>query len=401
MEIKNLISSIISYEEYLPFGGTSFTAGRNQTETKLKEYRFTDKERDDFSGLYYFGARYYAPWLGRWMSADPSGPVDGGNLYVYCQNNPVGRIDPDGRASIEKLWDGACNRSFQLHNKDIYSLDVAELSKLGDDLEMSQGKKASFIGKWGEDISKANAREKGKIVVDGGKNVNGNGADFLTYDPKTAEVEVNDNKETFSKKQKNAPTVAGFDNSDVKAKWESQLQEMVRQSDLDDDIKANIRTKLETGDYKQKVTSASGGYKDVTAKMKEAGVIFEETGGGERRPESKGFSKTTSKISGLKNTVGCVWMDFMNVLTANAKLDNIYSEFDAIEKGTLKLSEQDQMKYNMIVSVATNGKDFYKDFGVGVGTTLGIINAVNASELINTIWNKQIEPTFGKSNLLY
>src|SRR5512135_858330 len=38
---------------------------------------------------YYMGARYYAAWLGRWTSPDPSGFVDGPNLWRYCRNNPV------------------------------------------------------------------------------------------------------------------------------------------------------------------------------------------------------------------------------------------------------------------------------------------------------------------------
>src|SRR5262249_41435117 len=38
------------------------------TEAALKRYRHTGKERDEESGLYYFGARFYAPWLGRWTS---------------------------------------------------------------------------------------------------------------------------------------------------------------------------------------------------------------------------------------------------------------------------------------------------------------------------------------------
>ena len=43
-----------------------------QTETP-KRYRYTGKERDEENGLYYHGARYYAPWLGRWTSCDPAG----------------------------------------------------------------------------------------------------------------------------------------------------------------------------------------------------------------------------------------------------------------------------------------------------------------------------------------
>ena len=87
---------IVSYEEYFPYGETSFMFGPNQIDVKLKEYRYTGKERDDSTSLYYYGQRYYAPWLCRWMSADPAGPVDGVNLYVYVGGNPVKFVDPNG-----------------------------------------------------------------------------------------------------------------------------------------------------------------------------------------------------------------------------------------------------------------------------------------------------------------
>ena len=87
---------IISYEEYYSYGETSFMYGSSAAEVKLKEYRYTGKERDDSTGFYYYGARYYAPWTGRWLSADPAGPVDGVNLYVYVSGNPVRLVDPEG-----------------------------------------------------------------------------------------------------------------------------------------------------------------------------------------------------------------------------------------------------------------------------------------------------------------
>ncbi|MBK8558018.1 MAG: hypothetical protein IPL65_20755 [Lewinellaceae bacterium] len=89
---------LISYEEYFPFGGTSFTSGSSASEVKLKEYRYTGKERDDATGLYYYGARYYAPWMARWLNPDPSGTVDGLNLFRYVRNNPVILIDLTGNA---------------------------------------------------------------------------------------------------------------------------------------------------------------------------------------------------------------------------------------------------------------------------------------------------------------
>jgi RHS repeat-associated protein len=88
-------AAIISYEEYYPFGSTAYQAMRNQTETS-KRYRYTGKERDEESGLYYHGARYYACWLARWTAVDPIGIKDGINDYAYCGNNPVLKKDVKG-----------------------------------------------------------------------------------------------------------------------------------------------------------------------------------------------------------------------------------------------------------------------------------------------------------------
>lgn len=89
---------VITYEEYYPYGTTAYRAVRSRTQVP-KRYRFTGKERDPENGLYYHGARYYSPWLGRWTSCDPIGAADGANLYVYVRGNPVNRSDPTGLIS--------------------------------------------------------------------------------------------------------------------------------------------------------------------------------------------------------------------------------------------------------------------------------------------------------------
>jgi RHS repeat-associated protein len=53
-------------------------------------------ERDEESGLQRHGVRYYAVWLGRWMSADPIGLGDGVNQFLYCDNNPIFKKDMSG-----------------------------------------------------------------------------------------------------------------------------------------------------------------------------------------------------------------------------------------------------------------------------------------------------------------
>lgn len=83
--------TFINREEYFPYGETSFGSfGR-------KRYRFTGKERDEESGLYYHGARYYTLWLVRWVSCDPVGAQDSINLYRYLSRSPTIATDRTGK----------------------------------------------------------------------------------------------------------------------------------------------------------------------------------------------------------------------------------------------------------------------------------------------------------------
>ena len=87
---------LISYEEYSPYGNTTYQTGRSAAEVSLKRYRYTGKERDEENGFVYNDARYYAPWLARWTSCDPKFLVDGTNLYQYCRDSPTNLTDPQG-----------------------------------------------------------------------------------------------------------------------------------------------------------------------------------------------------------------------------------------------------------------------------------------------------------------
>ena len=111
--------------EYLPYGETLYDEAATVDKT---EFRFTSKEMDAETGLYYHGARYRDAKTGVWLSVDPylaNGnyfpvpPVNdkakernkklpaGGvfnsvnlNAYHYAGNNPVGMIDPDGKSMV-------------------------------------------------------------------------------------------------------------------------------------------------------------------------------------------------------------------------------------------------------------------------------------------------------------
>lgn len=96
---------LVSYEEYYPYGGTSFQSVDKNIGAAAKRYGYTGKERDDESGLHYHGARYYASWLGRWSSPDPAGLVDGPNLYSYVRHSPSNLRDPTGLAGVSDCAD--------------------------------------------------------------------------------------------------------------------------------------------------------------------------------------------------------------------------------------------------------------------------------------------------------
>jgi RHS repeat-associated protein len=93
-------AQVISYEEYHPYGTTSYRAMSGEIEASVKRYQYTGKEKDEENGVYYHGARYYASWLGRWTSVDP---VPTQSPYAYANNRPAVMLDPDGHAPLIAL----------------------------------------------------------------------------------------------------------------------------------------------------------------------------------------------------------------------------------------------------------------------------------------------------------
>ena len=61
-------------------------------------HRFSTKYYDAETGLYYYGYRFYCPWLMRWLTCDPIEEKGGVNLYSFCANNGICKFDNDGRA---------------------------------------------------------------------------------------------------------------------------------------------------------------------------------------------------------------------------------------------------------------------------------------------------------------
>ena len=126
--------------EYFPYGEVWISESASTSVTSLLPFKFTSKELDSETGLYYYGARYMDPKLGRFVSVDPildeylpnkfndKNLVGHGrvfsptnlNLFHYAANNPLRYIDPDGRY-VESLWDIYClGVSVTLFGSDCY-----------------------------------------------------------------------------------------------------------------------------------------------------------------------------------------------------------------------------------------------------------------------------------------
>lgn len=76
-------------------------------------WNFSGKRYDVETGLIYFGARFYDPSLGRWMTPDPAGFIDGPNRFAYVNNNPVNGIDPHGLFSLSGFWNSVTSLFWQ------------------------------------------------------------------------------------------------------------------------------------------------------------------------------------------------------------------------------------------------------------------------------------------------
>ena len=123
-------AATISYEEYHLFGTTSYRSGRTETEVSLKRYKYVGKERDEETGLYYYGARYYAAWIARFVSVDPlqhEYPIY--TPYQYAGNKPISFIDLDGLEPAPT--DEEKRRSYQSFGdriesavKDFFGMDI-------------------------------------------------------------------------------------------------------------------------------------------------------------------------------------------------------------------------------------------------------------------------------------
>lgn len=297
-------AQIISYEEYAPFGSSTHQAVRSRTETP-KRYRFSGKERDEETGLSYHGARYYAPWIGNWVAADPAGLVDGTNLYAYARRAPTMYADPTGLATEQQFKD--------------------TINQL---LQAAANGNRTATGTAAEAVLEQMLENAGYKILKGPVNNKGaHKADVVAFDPETKELLFFDNKVNASKKtvsradafvdvHDDAETAAR--KSAVIADAEMQFNKIADQLDpdlgkeiqsafrklADDPSKANFLIANATPDGVKNVVSA------ISERLVKRGVKMVDVGGGGKKVRAAvdavldAGTDATKKALGAAGTAG-------------------------------------------------------------------------------------------------
>jgi RHS repeat-associated protein len=99
MALLSEAGTVVNRYRYSAFGEAEFAQ-----EGITNPLRFTGREYDSESALYFYRARYYDPQVGRFLSEDPIGLEGGINLYAYAGNDPVNKTDPFGLHTCEFKW---------------------------------------------------------------------------------------------------------------------------------------------------------------------------------------------------------------------------------------------------------------------------------------------------------
>jgi len=93
--LTNANKDLLAAYAYGPFGELIHATG---PAAQANPWRYATKYRDEETGLYYFGRRYLDPVTGQWLSRELLGEDESLNLYAYCHNDPVNKVDVLGLA---------------------------------------------------------------------------------------------------------------------------------------------------------------------------------------------------------------------------------------------------------------------------------------------------------------
>jgi len=102
VRLVNSQGNTAAWYKYDPYGNATTASGSHAT---INPLRYRDYYYDTETGLYYISSRYYDPAIGRWINADAYASTGqgilGNNMFAYCLNSPVSRVDMNGNISEE------------------------------------------------------------------------------------------------------------------------------------------------------------------------------------------------------------------------------------------------------------------------------------------------------------
>ena len=148
--------SAVQHLHYFPWG-EDFVDQRNTSFSSM--YTFSAKEKDTETGYSYFGSRYYSSDLSIWLSVDPmSDKYPSLSPYVYCANNPIKLVDPNGEEIvITSTTDDNGNTSVHIKftgilvNKSSQNYTKKDLNELKNTI--SNSIKEKYSGNFGDGVT--------------------------------------------------------------------------------------------------------------------------------------------------------------------------------------------------------------------------------------------------------
>jgi RHS repeat-associated protein len=149
----DLVTEIDGYAHeffmYNPWGEEMHQWNAN-TYAFTSPYRFNSKELDPETGLAYYGARYYQNKLGMWLSVDPLANERAWvSPFNFVQNNPILRVDPDGRKDI--IYDHLGNQTGVENDNWFHNYLIGERNYITD----QRGKNRFLLGEQGLSVIKS------------------------------------------------------------------------------------------------------------------------------------------------------------------------------------------------------------------------------------------------------
>src|ERR1019366_2196885 len=140
MSLTNGSGQLANSYVYDSFGNLTASTG-----TITNPFRYTAREFDSETGLYYYRARFYDPVVGRFLSEDPNKNEVAVSMYVYVENSAITQADPNGASGLvvgpntKAEWVAAFNGGFaealnRLNNPDCRKLFCKKKTDTSDGL---------------------------------------------------------------------------------------------------------------------------------------------------------------------------------------------------------------------------------------------------------------------------